>query len=208
MYCLKVDKIKKNSGSDSLNLVVVADTQFLSFDSFEKLYKEKQVFDKKVSKKYDFQTTVYKVSNNGNRVEELTNSRFYKLVDNLESEMTDSFKSYSFLKQVFDRNGIRFNVVSGYSKDKYSKYGIMNVKDVLVDYDKVKDFVVNGKGRPKRRLAVDLEIEKVTSTPKYEVRIVYLGCVKMLFCESTQSEIVNILNRDFGIVLKQVLRDF
>ena len=202
MYCLKVDKVKKNTGNGSLNLVMVADTQYLSFDNFEKLYKQKQMFDKKVSKKYDFQTTVYKVSNNGNRVEELTNSRFYKLVDNLENEMTDSFKSYSYLKQVFEKNNFDFRVVSGYSKDKYSKYGIMDIKNVVVDYDKIKGFVINGKGRPKKKISVDLEIEKVKSTPKYEVRVKYLDNVKLLFCESTQNEIVRILNNDFGIVLE------
>lgn len=202
MYCLKVDKVKKNTNNGSLNLVMVADTQYLSFDNFEKLYKEKQMFDKKVSKKYDFQTTVYKVSNNGNRVEELTNSRFYKLVDNLENEMTDSFKSYSYLKQIFEKNNFDFRVVSGYSKDKYSKYGIMDIKNVIVDYDKIKEFVVNGKGRPKKKISVDLEIEKVKSTPKYEVRVRYLDNVKLLFCESTQNEIVRILNNDFGIVLE------
>ena len=89
MYCLKVDKIKKNVKSDSLNVVAVADTQYLSFDNFEKLYKEKQMFDKKVSKKYEYQTSVYKVTNNGLRVEKLSDNNIYSLVENMESEMTD-----------------------------------------------------------------------------------------------------------------------
>lgn len=201
MYCLKVDKIKKNIKSDSLNVVAVADTQYLSFDNFEKLYKEKQMFDKKVSKKYEYQTNVYKVSNNGLRVEKLSDSNLYSLVENMESEMTDSFKSYSFLKQILERDNLEFKIISGYDKDKYSKYGILLICGIKVERCKVEKFLSKGVGRPKKTEIVTLEIEKVKSTPKYEIRILDNGVSKIMFCESTQNEIVRILNNDYGIKL-------
>lgn len=202
MYCLKVDKVKKNVKSDSLNVVAVADTQYLSFDNFEKLYKEKQMFDKKVSKKYEYQTNVYKVSNNGLRVEKLSDNNIYSLVENLENEMTDSFKSYSYIKQLLENSGFDFKIISGYDKDKYSKYGILIISDVKVERCKVEKFLSKGVGRPKKTEIVTLEIEKVKSTPKYEVRILDNGVSKIMFCESTQNEIVRILNNDYGIVLQ------
>lgn len=201
MYCLKVDKVKKNVKSDSLNVVAVADTQYLSFDNFEKLYKEKQMFDKKVSKKYEYQTSVYKVSNNGLRVEKLSDSNIYSLVENMESEMTDSFKSYSFLKQILERDNFDFKIICGYDKDKYSKYGILLICGIEVERCKVEKFLSKGVGRPKKTEIVTLEIEKVKSTPKYEIRILDNGVSKIMFCESTQNEIVRILNNDYGIVL-------
>lgn len=206
MYCLKVDKIKKNvkseqSSLDSLNVVMVADTQYLSFDNFEKLYKEKQMFDKKVSKKYEYQTSVYKVSNNGLRVEKLSDSNLYSLVENMESEMTDSFKSYSYIKQLLENSGFDFKIISGYDKDKYSKYGILLICGIKVERCKVEKFLSKGVGRPKKTEIVTLEIEKVKSTPKYEIRILDNGVSKIMFCESTQNEIVRILNNDYGIVL-------
>lgn len=201
MYCLKVDKIKKNVKSDSLNVVAVADTQYLSFDNFEKLYKEKQMFDKKVSKKYEYQTSVYKVSNNGLRVEKLSDSNLYSLVENMESEMTDSFKSYSYIKQLLENSGLDFKIISGYDKDKYSKYGILLICGIKVERCKVEKFLSKGVGRPKKTEIVTLEIEKVKSTPKYEIRILDNGVSKIMFCESTQNEIVRILNNDYGIRL-------
>lgn len=206
MYCLKVDKVKKNvkseqSSFDSLNVVTVADTQYLSFDNFEKLYKEKQMFDKKVSKKYKYQTNVYKVSNNGLRVEKLSDNNIYSLVENLENEMTDSFKSYSYIKQLLENSGFDFKIISGYDKDKYSKYGILIISGIKVERCKVEKFLSKGVGRPKKTEIVTLEIEKVKSTPKYEVRILDNGVSKIMFCESTQNEIVRILNNDYGISL-------
>lgn len=214
MYCLKVDKVKKNVKSDSLNVVAVADTQYLSFDNFEKLYKEKQMFDKKVSKKYEYQTSVYKVSNNGLRVEKLSDKSLYskeldtmakhcisEKVENMESEMTDSFKSYSFLKQILEKDNFDFKIISGYDKDKYSKYGILLICGIKVERCKVEKFLSKGVGRPKKIEIVTLEIEKVKSTPKYEIRILDNGVSKIMFCESTQNEIVRILNNDYGIVL-------
>ena len=201
MYCLKVDKIKKNVKSDSLNVVAVADTQYLSFDNFEKLYKEKQMFDKKVSKKYEYQTSVYKVTNNGLRVEKLSDNNIYSLVENMESEMTDSFKSYSYIKQLLENSGFDFKIISGYDKDKYSKYGILVISSVMVERCKVEKFLSKGVGRPKKTEIVTLEIEKVKSTPKYEIRILDNGVSKIMFCESTQNEIVRILNNDYGILI-------
>jgi len=59
----------------------------------------------------------------------------------MESEMTDSFKSYSYLKQVFANNGLKYKVIRGYDKKKYSKYGILIV-----------EVFVKGKGRPRIKL--------------------------------------------------------
>ena len=54
--------------------------------------------------------------------------------------MTDSFKSYSFLKQILENSGLNFKIISGYDKDKYSKYGIL-VISLEVSRDKFKGYL-------------------------------------------------------------------
>lgn len=90
-----------------------------------------------------------KHSNNGLRVEKLSDSNLYNLVENMESEMTDSFKSYSFLKQILERDNFDFKIISGYDKDKdkYSKYGILLICGIKVERCKVEKFLSKGVGR-------------------------------------------------------------
>lgn len=65
----------------------------------------------------------------------------------MENEMTDSFKSYSFLKQILERDNFDFKIISGYDKDKYSKYGILLISGIKVERCKVEKFLSKGVGR-------------------------------------------------------------
>lgn len=176
MYCLKIEKINKENKSSSINLEKVESVEYLSFENFKDLYFEKQRFDRKRSKIYKYDTTVYKISNEGKRVEQLTDTNSYDLVSNIDRELKDSLTSYSYLKQVFDKMGVKFSV--GKSN------GITgNVLIVRVGSDK-------------------LEIEKVKMTPKYEIR----KCVgkngkgrELLFCETAQNEIISTLKVMYGL---------
>lgn len=173
MYCLKVEKIKNKNASDSLLLKEIVDISYMSYDNFRDLYEKKQMFDKKGNRYYSYKTTVYKVSNNGVRIEELTDTNLYKEVKNIENELSQSLTSYSYIRQVLSRGKKKFYV----EKSKKSK------NDVLVISPK----------------SLKLEIEKTKTTPKYEVR----QNGKLLFVETAQNEIVTILKRDYGIALDE-----
>ena len=173
MYCLKVEKIKNGNASDSLVLKEVADISYMSYDNFRDLYEQKQIFDRKGNRYYSYKTTVYKVSNNGVRIEELADTNLYKEVENVENELKKSLTSYSYLRKVLSMGKKKYYV----ENSKKSK------NDVLVISPK----------------SLKLEIEKTKTTPKYEVR----QNGKLLFVETAQNEIVTILKRDYGIALDE-----
>lgn len=65
-------------------------------------------------------------------------------------------------KQILEID-FKFKIVRSNGNNKYSRYGIL-----VIDY-----FKKNGSiGKPKKTEIITLEIEKVKSTPKYEVRLV------------------------------------
>lgn len=173
MYCLKVEKIKNGNASDSLVLKEIVDTSYMSYDNFRDLYEMKQMFDRKGNRYYLYKTTVYKISNNGVRIEELTDTNLYREVENVENELKQSLTSYSFIRKVLGKGKKKFYV----ENSKKSK------NDILVISPK----------------SLKLEIEKTKTTPKYEVR----QNGKLLFVETAQNEIVTILKRDYGIALDE-----
>lgn len=110
MYCLKVEKIKNGNASDSLALEEIIDTSFTSYENFKDLYEKKQMFDKKGNRYYKYRTTVYKVSNNGVRIEQLTDKNLYREIENVEQELKQSLTSYSYLRQVLDKGKRKYFV--------------------------------------------------------------------------------------------------
>ena len=111
MYCLKVEKIKNGNASDSLVLKEVADISYMSYDNFRDLYEQKQIFDRKGNRYYSYKTTVYKVSNNGVRIEELADTNLYKEVENVENELKKSLTSYSYLRKVLSMGKKKYYVI-------------------------------------------------------------------------------------------------
>lgn len=109
MYCLKVEKIK-NGNSDSLNVEVVMETTYTSYEFFKDLYEKKQMFDRKGNRYYKYRTSVYKVSNNGVRIEQLTDTNLYREIENVEKELKQSLTCYSYLRQVLDRGKRKYYV--------------------------------------------------------------------------------------------------
>lgn len=172
MYCLKVEKYRTESKCKDFAIREVVDTQFLSFENFRDLYEMKQSFDRKGNRWYKYSTNVYKVSNNGVRIEELTDKNLYKEIQNLDRELHDSITSYSYLRSILEKGKLTFFVKQ--SKD--------TGRDIL--YVKLKDKKV-------------LEIEKTRKTPKYEVRF----GKDLLFEETAQNDIVRILKNEYNIEL-------
>lgn len=173
MYCLKVEKMKNGNASDSLVLKSIVDVTYMSYDNIKDLYEEKQMFDRKGNRYYSYKTTVYKISNNGVRIEQLTDTNLYKEVENVEDELKQSLTSYSYLRKVLSMGKKKYYVINS----KKSK------NDILVISPK----------------SLKLEIEKTKTTPKYEVR----QNGKLLFVETVQNEIVTILKRDYNICLDE-----
>ena len=164
MYCLKVEKLKNNK---DLNVKTVIDTTYISFEDFEDLYNDKQLFDKKGNRYYSYKTSVYKISNNGVKIEMLNDLNLYKEVENIDRELQKALTDYSYIRKVLSKTKKKF-----YIKD--------NV--LIVSPKKLK-----------------LEIEKVKTTPKYEVRL----NGELLFTESTQTDIVKILKNEYNISLDE-----
>lgn len=164
MYCLKIEKLKSNK---DIKAKTIIDTTYVSFEDFEDLYKEKQMFDRKGNRYYSYKTSVFKVSNNGVRIEKLNDINLYKEIENVDNELQKALTDYSYIRKVLSKSKRKF----------YIKNNVLIVS-------------------PKK---LKLEIEKVKTTPKYEVRL----NGELLFTESTQTDIVKILKKDYNIALDE-----
>lgn len=170
MYCLKVEKVKSGK-NESLNVENVLEVNYISFEDFKDLYKKKQMFDKKGNRYYKYRTIVYKVSNNGVMIEQLTDKRLYKEIENVERELKQSWSCYSYLRQILERG----------KKKYYVENNVLCIKS----------------------RKVNLEIELVRKTPKYEVRVVENGKARHLFYETAQNEIIKVLDCEYDIRLDE-----
>lgn len=170
MYCLKVEKVKSGK-NESLNVESVLEVNYISFEDFKDLYKKKQMFDKKGNRYYKYRTIVYKVSNNGVMIEQLTDKRLYKEIENVERELKQSWSCYSYLRQILERG----------KKKYYVENNVLYIKS----------------------RKVNLEIELVRKTPKYEVRVVENGKARHLFYETAQNEIIKVLDCEYDIRLDE-----
>lgn len=180
MYCLKVEKIKNRNNSDSLVLEKIVDTSYTSFENFKDLYETKQMFDRKGNRWYKYKTKVYRVSNNGVEIRELSDESLYREILNVERELKKSYTIYSYLRQVLDLGNNKYWIGKSKAIDRSVLCVKMKNKKIL-------------------------EFELVRKTPKYEVRLVDGKRTDLLFTESSQNEIISILRKDFGIDLSKKL---